>query len=117
MKTFVRVAALILFAVFAAGAGVYATDPTAAPMKMLHADGSGTDSAGCNDCGSGDGNGNDAIDATCDLLCTLSFVVVADTETTLPVPSTAHRAGYGADRFVGRTGPPEPYPPRCIIVS
>ena len=111
MPKFVRILAVALLAVFAAGSVVHATSTTTMAVKMALGDGGTMDMADCTDCDAGGDGG-----LVCDLVCTAPFVADLGTESVVRVPvpvSTA--APNGVCDFVGRTGPPDPHPPRTLI--
>ena len=114
MSKFVRVLVVAFLAVFAAGSVVHATSLTTMAVKMALADSGPMDMADCAGCDS-DGNG-DKGGLACDLVCTAPFVADLGTGSTLSGPVAVSTATPKGDYdFVGRTGPPEPYPPRTLI--
>lgn len=111
MPRFVRILAVALLAIFAAGTVVHAAGAATMAIKMaLAADGamSMPDCAGCDADGDGDG-------PACNLVCTAPFVADLRPETTENVPAAVSTAEpTGIYDFVGRSGPPDPYPPRTL---
>lgn len=114
MSKFVRILVVALLAVFAAGSVVHATSTTTMAVKMALADGGPMDMADCTGCDA-DGNG-DENGLACDLVCTAPSIAGSGAETALSVPvALSIAAPKGVSDFVGRTGPPDPYPPRTLI--
>lgn len=114
MSKFVRILVVALLAVFAAGSVVHATSTTTMAVKMALADGDTMEMADCTGCDT-DGRGDDG-GLACDLVCTAPFVADLATKFDLSGPVGVSTAGQkGIYDFVGRTGPPDPYPPRTLI--
>ena len=114
MQKFVRILAAALLVVFAAGSVVHATSATTMAVKMALADGGPMDMADCTGCYT-DGNGDEG-GLICDPVCTAPLVADLGTEFTVSVPVAVPTAEpRGVYDFVGRTGPPDPYPPRTLI--
>lgn len=114
MPKFVRILVVALLAVFAAGSVVHATGMTTMAVKMALADSGPMDMADCTGCDADDNGGDGGL--ACDLVCTTSLVADLGTESPLSVPVPVSTAGpKGAYDFLGRTGPPDPYPPRTLI--
>lgn len=114
MPKFVCILVVALLAVFAVGSVVHATSTTTMAVKMALADGGPMDMADCTGCDA-DGNGDES-GLGCDLVCTAPFVADLGAETALSVPAAVSTASpKGVYDFVGRTSPPDPYPPRTLI--
>lgn len=114
MPKFVRILVAALLAVFAVGSVVHATSTTTMAVKMALADGGPMDMADCTGCDA-EGNGDDG-GLTCDLVCNAPFVADLGTESTVSVPVAVSTVEpRGVYDFVGRTGPPDPHPPRTLI--
>lgn len=114
MSKFVRILVVALLAVFAVGSVVHATSTTTMAVKMATANGGPMDMADCTGCDA-DGNGDES-GLACDLVCTAPFVADLGAGTALGVPVGESTAALkGVYDFVGRTGPPVPYPPRTLI--
>ena len=114
MVSLVRTLVVALLIVFSASSVVYATNATTMAVRMALADSGPANMAGCTDCDE-DRNG-DMGGVTCDIACTPPIAADLGTVSSHCVPvavSTAAMEGvYGC---VGRTGPPDPYPPRPFI--
>jgi hypothetical protein len=111
MSTLVRILAVVFLAAFAAGTAARAAASTDMSLKMSMAkmDGGMPD---CQDC-----PGDDGQASACDQFCVTSMAAIcAPVAAELP-----HVAGIvslpPAEPSDGRTGPPEPYPPRTIFLS
>tara|TARA_R110000787_G_scaffold262422_10_gene368035 strand:+ start:509 stop:850 length:342 start_codon:yes stop_codon:yes gene_type:complete len=113
MKKFVRILMIALIAAFAVGTVAHAASNTAMSLKMVLADGGAMDMADCQGCGfDGDGE-NEGL--SCDIVCVSPLLANLGVEAqVLQVsrPSLSTRSFYD---LAGRTGPPEPYPPRTLI--
>lgn len=114
MSRFVRIIVVAFLAVFAAGSVVHAASTTTMAVKMALADSGPMDMADCTECDAGS-NGDEG-GPTCDLVCTAPFVADLGTGNILSGPVAVSTATpKGVYDFVGRTGSPEPYPPRALI--
>ena len=114
MPSFARILVVALLALFAAGLVVNATSTATMAVKMALADIDHRDMADCTGCDAG-GNGYQG-GLACDLACTAPFVADLGTESTLSAPAAVSTVTSTGDYdFVGRTGAPEPYPPRTLI--
>ena len=110
MKRFTRTFALILLAVFAAGTVAHAASATTMSLKMALAAGGTMDMDDCEGCGSGGDDGKSG--ATCDIICISPFAGTLNAEGSFLRPVAATPSAFGLYDFAGRTGPPDPYPPR-----
>lgn len=113
MKKFVRIFMITLITAFAVGTVAHAASNTTMSLKMAVSVGGTMDMADCQGCGSDDGGQEDGLG--CDIVCVTSFLanISADANTPLVVGlSLSDRSFY---ELAGRTGPPEPYPPRTLI--
>lgn len=114
MAKFVRIVVVALLAAFAAGSVVHATGMTTMALKMAFADGGTMDMADCTGCDA-DGDGDDG-GLVCDLVCTVPFVADLGMQSIVSAPVAVSTAEpTSVYDFVGRTGPPDPYPPRTLI--
>lgn len=114
MPSLARILFVALLAVFVAGSVANAASTTTMAVKMALAETGTMDMAACTDC---DADG-DADDDTllCDLVCTAPFVADLGNESAVGNPfALLHAQPIGVYDFVGRTGPPDPYPPRTLI--
>jgi hypothetical protein len=111
MSKLTRILAVVFLAAFAAGTAAHAAAATDMSLKMSMApmhDGM----ADCQDC-----PGDDGQASACDQFCVTTLTAICP-------PAAAelpHVAGLGssppAEPSDGRTGPPEPYPPRTTFLS
>lgn len=114
MSKLARILVVALLAVFAAGSVVHATVATTMIVNMTFADDGLMDMADCASCDT-DENGDES-GLVCDFVCTAPFIAGLGPATALSLPAAVSRAAStGSYDFVGRTGPPDPYPPRTLI--
>lgn len=111
MRNLARILAVVFLAAFAAGTAAHAAAATDMSLKMSMAtmnDGM----ADCHDC-----PGDDGQASACDQFCvtTLSAICPPATEELPHVAALA--SSLPAEPSDGRTGPPDPYPPRTIFLS
>lgn len=112
MKPFARVLVIAVLAVFAAGSTVHAAAAAAMDVKMSMAAAGGMDMDGCDGCGdSGDGK------MACDPVCVTPLLAVANQDAILRDAAPGIFGKVRAEGIRGQTGPPDPYPPRTIILS
>lgn len=108
-----RIFTLALLALFAVGTVVHSAGATSMSLKMALSDAGLTDMADCQGCGTdtdGEDNG-----PTCDNVCTVSFAASLGQVDTVS-PDIAHvTRPLLVQHLAGRTGLPEPYPPRLLI--
>jgi len=113
MKKHVRIFMIMLITAFAVGTVAHAASNTTMSLQMALADSGAMDMADCQGCGS-DGDGeNEGL--SCNMVCVSSLLASLGVEAhALQVsgPSLSTRSFYD---LAGRTGPPEPYPPRTLI--
>lgn len=112
-----RVSRLLLclwLAVFAVGTAVHATAGTAMALDMAMASDAAMDMPGCAACD--DDAGPDADSATCDINCTAPSIALL---TSAPAQATFGVAQVltvpDREGRLGRTGPPDPFPPKPIV--
>lgn len=106
-----RIFTLALLALFAAGVIVHSAGATSMSLKMALGDAGVVDMVACQGCGT------DVEDtgSTCEIICTVSFAANLGQVDTFR-PHFAHVARpLLVERLAGRTGLPEPYPPRTLI--
>jgi hypothetical protein len=103
---------IMVLAAFAAGTVVHAANAATMNMKMTLAAIDGADMGDCKDCP----DGSDDMQP-CDNFCISPILaVVPSVQPSLPeVGNTAE--GFAAHSVSGRTGLPEPYPPRTTTLS
>lgn len=114
MSKFVRILVVVMLAAFAVGSVANATSATTMAVEMALTDIGPMDMADCTGCvadGTGGKNGQ-----ACDIVCTAPFVAelsaAAGFNAALAVSTVAPN---GACASAGRTGSPNPYPPRSLI--
>lgn len=112
MARYVRILTILMLAVFAVGSAVHAANTTSMNMKMALFAIDSDDMGGCLDCP----DGSDAMQPCDDICLSPMLAVVPSGQTVLP------EAGTAAERRVlrsvaGRTGLPDPYPPRAITLN
>lgn len=112
MARWVRSLAILLLAAFAVGTVVHAAVAATMSAEMTLAVIDGADMANCQDCP----DGNDSM-PPCDNVCVSPILaVVPSGQPSLPgVEATTESPVLQS--ATGRTGPPDPYPPRSIILS
>jgi hypothetical protein len=103
----------LLLAAVAAGSVAHAASATTMSLEMALADGEPMDMADCEGCGSGDDRGDGG--PGCEMTCLAPMVAYLSEESTLAAMRRASPTDSSLYDFVGRTGPPEPYPPRTLI--
>lgn len=108
-----RIFTLALLALFAASIVVHSAGATSMSLKMALGDAGAANMADCQGCGT-DTDGEDS-GPTCDIVCTVSFAASLGQIDTFN-PHFAHVARpLLVEHLAGRTGLPEPYPPRTLI--
>lgn len=112
MSKIARILAVVFLAVFAAGTAAHAAAATDMSLKMSMAS---MDAGGDMDCTGCPGDEGQA--AACDQFCvTTPAALCAPAGIGLPDGADVVAILLGS-RPDGRTGPPEPYPPRTILPS
>lgn len=107
----IRLFVVIALAAFVAGFGVKAASTATMEFTMVMSD---ADSMKMSACGACDQGGDQAA---CDVECTVQAAVLLP-QVAAGVPSAVNdRAVFRLDKFTGRTGPPDPYPPRTHILQ
>ncbi|MAB12293.1 MAG: hypothetical protein CMI59_00090 [Parvibaculum sp.] len=103
---------ILMLAAFAAGTVVHAVNAATMSAMMTLAAIDGADMGDCQDCADGTGDM-----PSCDNACVSPILaVVPSDEPSLPGAETTTES-LVLQSVVGRTGPPDPYPPRSIILS
>lgn len=115
MSKVARILTFVLLAAFAASAIVHTAGTTNMSLKMALADTAGMDMAECTDCDFG--SNDDQASQSCDTVCVISFLATITADKPLKAPVKTRTSGDSEFTFAGRTGPPEPYPPRSPILS
>ncbi|WP_157019375.1 hypothetical protein [Mesorhizobium xinjiangense] len=112
MVRYVRILTILMLAAFAAGSVVHAANAASMNMKMALTAYDSGDMGDCQDCP----DGSDDMQA-CDNVCVSPILaVVPSGQAGLPRAETATES-LVPHSVVGRTGLPDPYPPRSIILS
>lgn len=112
MAKHVRILTILILAVFAAGSVVHAGNAASMNAKMALVAVDGGDMGDCQDWPDG---GDDM--QPCDNLCISHILaVVPSGQAGLPEVEATTESFVPRD-VAGRTGPPDPYPPRTIILS
>ena len=109
----VRICVFALLTAFAVASVAHATSATTMSLKMALADGGAMDMADCQGCGS-DSDGDDG-GLGCDMVCVAPFLAYLGPEGSVPAVTGIYPSARASYDLVGRTGPPEPYPPRTLI--
>lgn len=112
MKSRARIMIFVLLAAFALSTVSHAASTTAMSVKM--AVGEATNMADCKGCGSNEG---DDTSSTCDVACVTPLVATMNADKQLLSPSRRHSSDGRDYGFIGRTGPPDPHPPRSFILN
>jgi hypothetical protein len=112
MTLWVRSLAILLLAAFTVGTVMHTAGAATMSVKMTLAAIDGADMGDCQDCP--DGNGDTP---SCDNACVSPILaVVPSGQPSLPGAETTTKSPV-LQSVTGRTGPPDPYPPRSIILS
>ncbi|RWK43943.1 hypothetical protein [Mesorhizobium sp.] len=110
MSKLVRILVVVFLAAFAAGTAAHAATATDMSLKMSMSGMDDGSMADCQDC-----PGDDAQASACDQVCVTTLVaIVTPADADLPNVTNAV-AIRTAGSPGGRTGPPDPYPPRPIL--
>lgn len=104
--------ALVFLAIFAASTVVHAANATLSVMMAL-ADCSAMDMAGCHACDSGADENGDGL--ACDAVCLAPLAASLGSDGALPINTGQSLTRDDIADLVGRTGPPEPFPPRTLV--
>jgi len=113
MVKLVRICMFALLTAFAVGSVAHVTSATAMSLKMALADGGAMDMADCQGCGS-DNEGDDG-GLGCDMVCVAPILANLSPEGSIPAVTGISPSARAFYDLAGRTGPPEPYPPRTLI--
>ncbi|MFU0503816.1 hypothetical protein [Pseudaminobacter sp. NGMCC 1.201702] len=112
MNRLVRVLAVVFLAAFAAGTAAHAAAATNMSLKMSMATMDDGGMADCQDC-----PGDDAQATACDQFCVTTLAAICPPAATEHPHVAASVSSPPAERSDGRTGPPDPYPPRTTLLS
>ncbi|MEO4045297.1 hypothetical protein AAFN47_27200 [Hoeflea sp. CAU 1731] len=112
MATYVRIFMIAVFVAFAAGTMIHAANAATMSIKMTLVATDGADMGDCKDCPGSKGDVQ-----PCDNACLSPILgVVPSGQPSLPRAETTTES-LVLQSVAGRTGPPDPYPPRSIILS
>jgi len=107
-----RLLLIAVLATYVAGLGVLAATSSAMAGNMVMGEaGEMGDCQGCDPAG-----GNDPAPA-CDTPCLTPMMATLTPDAALRFPLLAQAAGAAGSYFASRTGPPDPSPPRTILLS
>jgi len=113
MVKLVRIFVFALLTAFAVGSVAHAASTTTMSIKMALADGGAMDMADCQGCGSDSDGDEGGLD--CDLVCVAPVLANLSPEGGVPAVTGLTPSVRAFYNLVGRTGPPEPHPPRTLI--
>lgn len=106
--------AVLLVAVFAAGSVAHVASATTMSLEMALAGGPAMDMADCEGCDAG-GDGDEGS-LTCTMVCIAPFTAIPTQDNAAGLRVVAEApAPSGVHDFVGRKGPPDPFPPRTLV--
>ncbi|MDZ5697081.1 hypothetical protein [Chelativorans sp. M5D2P16] len=112
MERYVRVLTILVLAVFAAGSAVHAANAASMSVKMALAAVDSGDMGDCQDCP----DGSDDMQACDDVCVSPILALVPSGPPGMPAAETTAESTVPRS-VTGRTGLPDPYPPRSIILS
>jgi hypothetical protein len=112
MSTFRRLLLIAVLATYGAGLGVLAVGATAMAGNMVMG---GVGEMG--DCQGCDPVGGDDPTLACDSPCLTPLMATLSPDAALWVPRSEQVVGAAGSSFASRTGPPDPSPPRSILLS
>jgi len=110
MVRFHRLCVTLLLAAFIAGSLVHAVSATPMAVKMALGGGA-MDMADCDSCGSGDADS----EPVCETACITPLAAVACGRDEVFVDKRGPSTVYLAGEIDGRSGPPDPHPPRSLV--
>jgi hypothetical protein len=112
MSKLARILAIVFLAAFAAGTAAHAAAATDMSLKMSMATMDDGGMADCRDCPGDDGQASE-----CDQFCMTTLSAICP-PATAELPHVAPLVpSLPAEPSDGRTGPPDPYPPRSTFLS
>src|SRR3546814_890066 len=112
MTLFRRFLFFVVLATYVAGLGVFAASATAMAGNMVL--GEAGEMGDCQGC---DPNGGDDPASACDTPCLAPMMATLSPDTAFPALLSEPACDAVGDRFASRTGPPDPSPPRPIILN
>lgn len=105
--------ALVFLVVFAASTVLHAASATTNSATMSLAGGGAMGMAGCDGCDpAADGHGDHLA---CDAVCLGPLAATLGPDGVLPIDAGEPLMRYAIAGLVGRTGRPEPFPPRTLV--
>jgi hypothetical protein len=115
MTRLARVLVFALIAVFAAWSAAHVANATTMALEMATVEGDGMDMAGCDACDSEEMG--DQASLACDVTCVSPVLVdLATTSQAFTSAPTASHAIKPLSDLAGRSYPPEPHPPRSVLL-
>jgi hypothetical protein len=114
MSTFRRLLLIAVLASYVAGLGVLAATSSAMAGNMVMGEAGEMDD--CQGCDPGGGGGDDPALA-CDTPCLTPLMATLTTDAAPWIADSQQATGAGGSSFTSRTGPPDPSPPRSILLS
>ena len=111
MRRSARILVVVILAAFGAGTAMQTATAAVMTVKMALADSGGMDMSDCGGCADDDGSS-----PACDDFCAAPLLAIGDPgKTAQPVleETSGHLAAHAT---TGRTGPPDPYPPRIVLI-
>lgn len=112
MTLFRRLLFIVVLATYVAGLGVFAASTTAMAGNMVL--GGAGEMGDCQGC---DPSGGDDPASACDTPCLPHLMATLSPDTAFSAPLPEQACNAAGDRFASRTGPPDPSPPRSIVLN
>jgi hypothetical protein len=112
MSTLRRLLLLAVLATYVAGLGVLAAPSSAMAGNMVM--GEAGDMGDCQGC---DPAGGDDPALACDTPCLTPMMATLTNDAALWIADSQQAVGAGRSSFASRTGPPDPSPPRSILLN
>lgn len=112
MTTIHRLLLIAVLATYVAGLGVLAVGAPAMAGDMVM--GEAGEMGDCQGC---DPAGGDDPALACDIPCLTPLMATLAPDAALSVPLSEQAVGAAGCSFASRTGPPDPSPPRSILLS
>ena len=110
MRRSARIFVVVILAAFAAGTAMQTASAAVMTVKMALADSGGMDMSDCGGCA------DDGSSPVCDDFCAAPLLAIGDPRKPAQ-PLLQETSGYLATHgATGRAGPPDPYPPRIVIL-
>lgn len=109
----VQILVFALLTAFAVGSIAHAAGTTTMSLKMALGDAGVVDMADCQGCGTDTDGDEGGLD--CDVVCVAPILAYLSPEEGVPAVTGLTPSVRAFYNLVGRTGPPEPSPPRTLI--